>query len=93
MLADCLAGDGRFGISLVDPGSDPDAAPQPGDAGVCGACAKLPAVAGRPVEHHDPSRRYPYTLSQYVAYPDLPYRIARVELFDDDAEPGTDCRS
>src|SRR6185436_13154200 len=66
MLADALAGESRFGISLADPGSDPDAAPQPGDAGCVAqvlSCQQLPDGRSNIMTRGETR----YTLSEYIA--------------------------
>jgi Lon protease-like protein len=88
MLADCLAGSRQFGISMVDPGTEPDPSPRPGEAGcvaVLQQCQALPD--GRSNILTLGGTRY--LLREYVTS-DLPYRIARVEPFDDEPDAAAD---
>src|SRR5918996_596949 len=85
LLADCLGGDRRFGIAYVaaDPAApDRDPVPEPGDIGcvaVIGATHALPD--GRSNILTEGERRF--VLLEWVPQ-DVPYRVARVEEFDDE---------
>ena len=82
MLADCLEADEPFGVSFVKPAEGEDTAPEPGAIGCLATVREsrlLPdgrsnilAVGGDR-----------YVLTGYLET-DLPYRVARVETFDDD---------
>ena len=85
MLADCLAGDSRFGIAYVPvpTAGDVEAVPSPGDVGcvaVIRATHQLPD--GRSDILTDGERRF--RLLQWCR-DDRLYRLARVEEFEDDA--------
>src|SRR6266542_2201596 len=89
LLADCLAADRRFGIAYVPaprrPDSDP--VPSPGDVG-CVALIRStrPLPDGRCNIVTAGERRF--VLLAWLAT-DRPYRLARVEEFDDEpADPG-----
>jgi Lon protease-like protein len=85
MLADCLEGDRRFGISYVPAGDDPDPAPAAGDVG-CTALVKQTRLLPDGRSNVLAVGEDRYVLRAY-AETDLPYRVARVETFDDvDAE-------
>lgn len=82
MLADCLGGTRRFGVSFVRPGEGQDAVPSAGDVGCIALVQESHLLAdGR-------SNILAVGEDRYVlsAYTDtgLPYRTARVETFDDD---------
>ena len=85
LLADCLEGDRRFGIAYAaaDPAApDRDPAPEPGAVGciaVIGATRALPD--GRSNILTAGERRF--VLLEWLAR-DVPYRVARVEEFDDE---------
>ena len=84
MLADCMAGDRKFGISWVDASDGPDPAPVVGSVGcIAHVSAHTELPDGRSniltVGEHR------YVLRAYLET-DLPYRVARVETFDDDPE-------
>jgi Lon protease-like protein len=82
MLADCLEGDRRFGLSFAkaDPGTDPQ--PQPGDVGCMASVRESRLLAdGRSNILAVGEERY--ILREYLDR-DVPYRVAVVETFDDD---------
>jgi Lon protease-like protein len=82
MLADCLGGNRRFGLSFVQAGEATDSAPAPGDAGCCALIREsrlLPDGRSNILAVGEDR----YELVEYVAT-DLPYRIARVATFDDE---------
>jgi Lon protease-like protein len=82
MLADCLEGDRRFGLSFAkaDPGTDPQ--PQPGDVGCMASVRESRLLAdGRSNILAVGEERY--VLREYLER-DVPYRVAVVETFDDD---------
>jgi ATP-dependent Lon protease len=86
LLADCLAGDRRFGITYVAPqpdtSADPAPAPAPGDIGCVAHILNTQALPdGRSDILTTGERRF--VLLDWIAT-DHPYRIARVEEFDDD---------
>ncbi len=89
LLADCLAADRRFGIAYVPAPRRPDAdpVPSPGDVG-CVALIRStqPLPDGRCNIVTAGERRF--VLLAWLAT-DRPYRLARVEEFDDEpADPG-----
>jgi Lon protease-like protein len=81
MLADCLAGDRRFGLSFAAAASGTDPVPAPGDVG-CVAVVResrlMPDGHSNILAVGDER----YVLLEHVPT-DLPYRVARVETFDD----------
>lgn len=83
LLADCLAGDERFGILPPGPGGAP---PAPGTVGCIGHVrATQPLPDGRTnIVVIGESR---FTVEDYEARPDLPYLVARVREFDDAPGP------
>jgi len=95
LLADCLAGDKRFGIAYHPASAakggpeggeerEPDAVPSPGVIGCVAVIRSTTALPdGRANILTAGERRF--TLVQWVPSP-LPYRLAQVEEFDD--EPG-----
>lgn len=84
MLADCLAGDRRFGIAFAaaDP-ARPEWDPVP-ERGAVGCIALInvahPLPDGRSHIVTEGERRF--VLHEWIEH-DLPYRVARVEEFDD----------
>jgi len=82
MLADCLESSRPFGISYVKSGDGEDPTPSPGAVG-CSAVVRQSRLLpdGRSNILAEGEQRY--VLQQYVET-DLPYRVARVEPFDDD---------
>src|SRR3989475_6799820 len=89
LLADCLAGDRRFGITDVAPPPAPDdaAAPIPGDLGCVALIRSTQELPdGRSNILAVGERRF--VLVAWCAG-DRPYRLGRVEEFDDEpSEPG-----
>lgn len=85
LLADCLDGDRRFGINYV--ANVAETAPRPGQVGCIARIRDTLALAdGRSNIIAEGERRY--ELIEWVSS-DVPYRIARVEEFDDlPEEPG-----
>lgn len=82
MLADCLEGDRRFGLSFVRPEAGTDPEPRPGDVGCLAAVHESRMLAdGRSNILALGEERY--VLREYLRT-DLPYRMAVVETFDDD---------
>jgi Lon protease-like protein len=84
LLSDCLAADRRFGITYVAPQPDAtsDIAPAPGDIGCVAHILNTRALPdGRSDILTTGERRF--VLLDWIAA-DRPYRIARVEEFDDD---------
>src|SRR3989442_14628653 len=84
LLADCLGGDRRFGVSYVAPTDEQEREhePHPGDIGcvaVIQSAQELPD--GRSNILTEGERRF--VLREWCAS-DRPYRRARVEEFDDD---------
>src|SRR5438876_789435 len=84
LLADCLAADRRFGIAYVpaepEPGSEP--LPRPGDVGCVALIQNTQALPdGRSNILTVGERRF--VLIDWVGS-DRPYRLARVEEFDDE---------
>jgi Lon protease-like protein len=82
MLADCLEGDRRFGLSFAkaEAGNDPE--PQPGDVGCIASVRESRLLAdGRSNILAVGEERY--VLREYRRS-EVPYRIAVVETFDDD---------
>jgi Lon protease-like protein len=91
LLADCLEGDRRFGIAFA--AADPerpewDPVPEPGAVG-CVARINLahPLPDGRSHILTEGERRF--VLREWVER-DLPYRVARVEEFDDEQADATE---
>jgi Lon protease-like protein len=82
MLADCLAGSHRFGLSFVLPGADPDPAPSVGDIG-CSALVQESQLRPDGRSNIVAVGEERYVLRGYLDT-GLPYRMARVETFDDD---------
>jgi Lon protease-like protein len=82
MLADCLAGDRRFGLSFVKAGDGTDPQPAPGDVGCVASVRESRMLAdGRSNILAVGEERY--VLRRYLQT-DVPYRMALVETFDDD---------
>lgn len=82
LLADCLEGDKRFGITYVAPEAERDPAPEPGDVG----CIALihttqPLPDGR--SNILTVGEVRFVLREWVGS-DRAYRLARVEEFDDE---------
>lgn len=87
MLADCAAGDPRFGISCVfEESGDPE--PEPGDVG-CIALIRARRDLGDGRANIVTVGEDRYTLIEWVRA-DRPYRVGRVRLFDDEDNPGTE---
>ena len=82
MLADCLGGSQRFGLSFVAPSRDADPAPSVGDVG-CIAVVRASHLLPDGRSNILALGEERYVLSEYLDM-DLPYRTARVETFDDD---------
>lgn len=82
MLADCLEGDGRFGLSYVPSGAGDDPLPTPGDVGCLAMVHESRLLAdGRSNILAVGEQRY--VLRRHLES-DLPYHVAQVEPFDDD---------
>lgn len=82
MLADCLEGDRRFGLSFVKTEGASDPEPQPGDVGCLALVHETRMLAdGRSNILAVGEERY--ILREYLRS-EVPYRMARVETFDDD---------
>src|SRR3989442_9578397 len=82
LLADCLAGDKRFGIAYQPATAVQDAAPVPGAIGCVAVIRSTAALPdGRANILTAGERRF--TLVEWVPSP-LPYRVAHVEEFDDE---------
>ncbi len=82
LLADCLAGDKRFGIAYQPATAVQDAAPAPGAIGCVAVIRSTAALPdGRANILTAGERRF--TLVEWVPSP-LPYRVAQVEEFDDE---------
>lgn len=82
MLADCLEGDRRFGLSFVSSDGHTDPEPQPGDVGCVASVRESRLLAdGRSNILAVGEERY--VLREYLQA-DVPYRMALVETFDDD---------
>lgn len=82
MLADCLESDQPFGVSYVTADGDDDPSPDPGNIGCLATVRESRLLAdGRSNILAVGSDRY--VLRAYVPT-DLPYRMARVETFDDE---------
>ncbi len=80
LLADCLAGDHRFGIQYVAETS-PETAPRPGQVGCIAHIRETQGLAdGRSNIITEGERRY--ELLEWVPS-DRPYRVALIEEFDD----------
>jgi Lon protease-like protein len=86
LLADCEVGDRTFGISFVAPAPDHDASPA---AGAVGCTAHVRAARYLPDGRANivTTGGDRYVLRSYVECDRL-YRVALVELFDDDVEDG-----
>ncbi len=82
MLADCLEGNRRFGVSFVKPVEGEDPTPAPGSVG-CSAVVKESRLLPDGRSHILTVGEDRYVLLDLLAT-DLPYRVARVETFDDD---------
>jgi Lon protease-like protein len=82
MLADCLGGSRRFGVSFVRPNQGDDPAPAVGDIG-CIALVRESRLLPDGRSNILAFGEQRYVLSDYLDT-ELPYRIARVETFDDD---------
>jgi Lon protease-like protein len=84
MLADCMDGDRRFGISWVE--AQPDQDPSP-PVGAVGCITHVRAQTGLPDGRSNilTVGEDRYTLLAYLQTDRL-YRMARVETFDDDAQ-------
>ena len=88
MLADCMKGDQRFGISWVDPQGKEDPAPDPGSVGCVAEVRASTALAdGRSNILTVGEERY--TLLSYLDR-QTPYRVGRVETFADHPESHLD---
>jgi ATP-dependent Lon protease len=84
LLADCLAGDRRFGIAFVAPAPQTDPEPQSGDVGCIARITQEQMLPdGRSNVLTVGERRF--TLLEWVPS-ERPYRMARVEEFDDEPE-------
>jgi Lon protease-like protein len=84
MLADCLTGDRRFGLSTIEPATEGDPAPVRGTVGcVAYVQARTSLPDGRSNILTIGEDRY--VLLEYLET-DRPYRVARVDTFDDDPE-------
>lgn len=82
LLADCLAADRRFGITYVTPEPGGDPAPAPGDVGCIALIRSTQSLPdGRSNILTVGERRF--VLLEWCGT-DRPYRLARVEEFDDD---------
>ena len=84
LIADCLAGDRRFGVAYAAPEPTPGAAPAPGPGDVgCVAVIRSnqPLPDGRSNVLTEGERRF--VLRHWIASAH-PYRVADVEEFDDD---------
>ena len=92
LLADCLDGDRRFGINYVaDAPSPDDPVPKPGQVGCIARIRETAALAdGRSNIITEGERRY--DLLEWVPG-DHPYRVARVEEFDDFPEEAGEAES
>jgi Lon protease-like protein len=84
MLADCMDGDRRFGVSWVE--AEPEQDPSP-EAGSVGCVAYVRARTGLPDGRSNilTVGEDRYTIVEYLKSV-RPYRIARVETFDDDPQ-------
>jgi Lon protease-like protein len=82
MLADCLGGSRRFGVSYVaeEPGADP--APRPGAVG-CQAVVQESRLLPDGRSNILAVGETRYVLLEYLST-GVPYRVARVEPFDDE---------
>ncbi|HXF96198.1 MAG TPA: LON peptidase substrate-binding domain-containing protein [Gemmatimonadales bacterium] len=84
LVADCLRGDRRFGIVYAAARPEPDPAPEAGSAGCIALIrAAHPFPDGRSTILTEGERRF--TLLEWLPH-DVPYRVGRVEEFDDDPE-------
>jgi Lon protease-like protein len=81
MLADCLEGSRRFGIWYVRRGEGEDPAPVPGAVG-CSAVVRETRLLPDGRSHILTEGEQRFVLVDYVET-DLPYRVAKVEPFDD----------
>jgi len=82
MLADCLEGDRRFGLSFVKGDGAADPEPRPGDVGCVARVHETRLLAdGRSNILAVGEERY--VLREYLRT-EVPYRVAVVETFDDD---------
>jgi Lon protease-like protein len=82
MLADCLGGSRRFGLSYVAQEAGADPAPQPGAVG-CQAVVQESRLLPDGRSNILAVGETRYVLLEYLST-SLPYRVARVEPFDDD---------
>lgn len=82
MLADCLGGSRRFGLSFVRRGAGPDPVPAVGDIG-CSAVVQESQLQPDGRSNILAVGEERYVLREYLST-GLPYRTARVETFDDD---------
>jgi Lon protease-like protein len=82
MLADCLEGGRRFGVSYVRTSAEADPAPEPGAVG-CSAVVRESRLLPDGRSNILTVGESRYVLLEYVPT-DLPYRVARVEPFDDE---------
>src|SRR2546425_10406535 len=84
MLADCMDGDRRFGISWVDSADGPDPSPP---AGAVGCTAQVRARTELPDGRSNilTVGEDRYWLREYIDA-GRPYRVARVETFDNDPD-------
>ncbi len=82
LLADCLKGDRRFGIAYAAPDAGSDPVPAPGDTGCIAHILNTQALPdGRSDILTTGEERF--VLLEWIAT-DRPYRVARVEEFEDD---------
>jgi Lon protease-like protein len=81
LLADCLGGDRRFGLSYVASGDKDDPAPEPGDVG-CLAIVHESRLLSDGRSNILAVGEVRYVLQGYPKT-DLPYRVAKIETFDD----------
>lgn len=82
MLADCLEGDRRFGISFVRAAAGGDPAPEPGAVG-CSAIVQESRLLPDGRSNILTVGESRYVLLDYLPA-DRPYRVAQVEPFDDE---------
>jgi Lon protease-like protein len=87
MLADCLEGDRRFGVSFAPGGDEPAGPPAPGHVG-CTALIRESRLLPDGRSNILTIGESRYQLREYLTTT-LPYRVARVEPFDDD-DPDAD---
>jgi len=82
MLADCLEGDRRFGLSFAKAAAGTDPQPHLGDVG-CMASVRESRLLADGRSHILAVGEERYVLREYLQR-DVPYRMAVVETFDDD---------